>query len=251
MSGPRSAALPDDAQLAAWDSDAASDPEATPPSVLADGYMRGYLTGMIRGDGMMLRREVPEIPNGGGTYVANHFRLALADVEALARYAHVPGAVRGPDETVQLRARPRDATCDVRRSERVVAAAYEAIIELIPWPVDPGANVAAGFLAGIFDAEGSCSRGILRISNSDETMLGNDSAGTRLTSDLDGRTRTGDDPNGVANMRVRRRPSRCGRRSSHRPAGHHAKTLAHRRSREDECRSPGDLRSRISTKRSK
>ena len=59
-------------------------PEAPPPSVLDRDYMRGYLTGMIRGDGMMLRREYPR-SGRSGTYLASHFRLALADADALAR----------------------------------------------------------------------------------------------------------------------------------------------------------------------
>ncbi|MEV1130061.1 intein-containing Rv2578c family radical SAM protein [Agromyces sp. NPDC049794] len=57
-------------------------PTGPPPSVLSGEYMRGYLAGMIRGDGMMLRREYPR--SAGGSYIAHRFRLALADSEALA-----------------------------------------------------------------------------------------------------------------------------------------------------------------------
>ncbi|KRE25915.1 intein-containing Rv2578c family radical SAM protein [Agromyces sp. Soil535] len=145
-------------------------PEATPPSVLDRHYMRGYLTGMIRGDGMMLRREYPR-SRGGGTYMANYFRLALADGEALARSRmyleqfEVPTRMFRFAEATATR-REMTAIRTARRSH------YDAITELIEWPVDAGATWQAGFLAGIFDAEGSCSSGILRIANADKTILG-------------------------------------------------------------------------------
>src|SRR6185437_1141094 len=43
---------------------------------------------------------------------------------------------------------------------------------LIRWPESPSQDWRRGFLAGIFDAEGSYSRGILRISNTDPELLG-------------------------------------------------------------------------------
>ena len=46
------------------------------------------------------------------------------------------------------------------------------IRELIAWPDSPCRAWQAGFLAGIFDAEGSYSRGILRISNTDGQIIG-------------------------------------------------------------------------------
>ncbi len=46
-------------------------------------YQRGYLCGMIRGDGHLGRR-VYERPNGRRGEI-NQFRLALTDFEALAR----------------------------------------------------------------------------------------------------------------------------------------------------------------------
>src|SRR5436305_8279640 len=41
-----------------------------------------------------------------------------------------------------------------------------------PLPQRPTAQWQKGFLAGIFDAEGSCSQGILRISNTDARIIG-------------------------------------------------------------------------------
>ncbi|MGH8400583.1 MAG: PA0069 family radical SAM protein, partial [Gammaproteobacteria bacterium] len=50
-------------------------------------------------------------------------------------------------------------------------ANIDRITRLIDWPVAPTASWCKGFLAGIFDAEGSCSDGILRISNSDAAII--------------------------------------------------------------------------------
>ena len=170
-----------------------------PPSVLDRDYMRGYLTGMIRGDGMMLRREYPR-SRGGGTYMAHHFRLALADGEALARsrmYLEQFGVQTRTFGFAEATATRREMTA-IRTSRR---SHFDAISELIQWPVDGSATWQAGFLAGIFDAEGSCSKGILRISNADEAILGKilwtlDNLG------LDGVLEPAR-PNGVANVRLR------------------------------------------------
>ncbi|MDQ0574546.1 intein-containing Rv2578c family radical SAM protein [Agromyces albus] len=138
------------------------------PSVLSDEYVRGYLSGMIRGDGMMLRRTYPR--SRGGSYVAHHFRLALADEEALARsrmYLATVGVstnqfpFSGATET-------RRAMTAIRTSRR---ADFDAITEVIAWPPIRSREWHAGFLGGVFDAEGSCSRSVLRISNSDEAIL--------------------------------------------------------------------------------
>ena len=138
------------------------------PSVLSDDYVRGYLSGMIRGDGMMLRRTYPR--SSGGSYVAHRFRLALADEEALARsreYLATLGvstsqfAFSGATET-------RRAMTAIRTSRR---EDFDAITEVIAWPPIRSREWHAGFLGGVFDAEGSCSRGVLRIANSDEAIL--------------------------------------------------------------------------------
>ncbi|NKF31684.1 radical SAM protein, partial [Pseudomonas sp. BGM005] len=47
----------------------------------------------------------------------------------------------------------------------------ETIESLIRTPRSPDIHWHAGFLAGIFDAEGSCSRGVLRISNKDAEII--------------------------------------------------------------------------------
>ena len=139
------------------------------PSVLHPEYMRGYLTGMIRGDGMMLRRDYPR-SNGGGMYTAHRFRLALADGEALSRSRMYLEQFGVSTTTFQF-----TAATDVRREMTAIRTSrrshYDIITSVIDWPERPSSLWRAGFLGGIFDAEGSCSKGILRISNGDETML--------------------------------------------------------------------------------
>ncbi|HET6672770.1 MAG TPA: intein-containing Rv2578c family radical SAM protein [Agromyces sp.] len=173
-------------------------PDGPPPAVLDRDYLRGYLTGMIRGDGMMLRREYPR--TGGGSYMAHRFRLALADEEALARSRMYLEQFGVSTYAFQFspRTETRRAMHAIRTSRR---ADYDVILGVIEWEPNPSTPWHAGFLAGIFDVEGSCSRGVLRISNSDAMMLQ-----TTLNAlghfGIDGvlePTR----PNGVASVRVR------------------------------------------------
>jgi len=129
-------------------------------------YRAGYLCGLIRGDGTIA--TYAGLRPGGSKFERNSFRLALCDTEALERartwlsYQYV--------ETRQFRFRAQ--------SVRVMCATDAAsredidrIRELIAWPDRPCREWQAGFLAGIFDAEGSYSRGILRISNTDFQII--------------------------------------------------------------------------------
>src|SRR5439155_19439756 len=55
------------------------------------------------------------------------------------------------------------------RSQR--RADVELITELTRWPLSPSDDWRKGFLAGIFDAEGSCGRQALRVANADRAIL--------------------------------------------------------------------------------
>ena len=57
------------------------------------------------------------------------------------------------------------------RAIRVQSRAVDRIREVIAWPWDATEQWCKGFLAGIFDAEGSCS-GSLRIPNTDRAIVG-------------------------------------------------------------------------------
>ncbi|MEU2612513.1 intein-containing Rv2578c family radical SAM protein [Micromonospora sp. NPDC007271] len=135
---------------------------APPPKDSAD-YRRGYLCGMVRGDAHL------------GTYSYSHgrvyqFRLALVDREALDRTQRFL-----TDAGVETR---RFSFAPVSPNRRAVTAIrtskqrdLDAITELIRWPAEPSDDWQLGLLAGIFDAEGSCSQGAFRISNSDDEIL--------------------------------------------------------------------------------
>ena len=131
-------------------------------------YRRGYLTGMVRGDAHLgsYRYERPGRAPGD----VHRFRLALADREALDRsrdfldQAGLPTTTFGFAPSTPAR-RPITA---IRASSRAVVDGVRA---LVAWPEVADDQWSLGFLAGIFDAEGSCSRGVLRFSNGDETIL--------------------------------------------------------------------------------
>src|SRR5215467_3138382 len=115
---------------------------AEPPKDSPD-YRRGYLRGMIRGEWQASAYSY--WPRTGAANMLR-FRLALADEEALRRsHDYLDGL--GED--------------DIRTTG-----------SFIGWPRSPGDDWRKGFLAGIFDADGSCSRGILRISNPDRAIIG-------------------------------------------------------------------------------
>ncbi len=132
-------------------------------------YRRGYLCGIVRGDGNLgsysLRRS------GGGSYIGYRFRLALTDLEALRRARDFLRVAE-----VETGQRVFQKAAGARREVVAIAAqsrgSFERITGLIEWPLVPGADWCRGFLAGIFDAEGCRSDFALRISNKDPEILG-------------------------------------------------------------------------------
>jgi len=132
-------------------------------------YQLGYLTGMIRGDAL-LRSYSYERP-GRLNNDQHRFRLALCDDEALGRAQSYLGnwGIATQEFLFQEASAGRKALHAIRASARVDVA---DIRELVDWPRAPTREWAAGFLAGIFDAEGSYSDGVLRISNTDQEIIG-------------------------------------------------------------------------------
>jgi DNA repair photolyase len=140
---------------------------SAPPPQDAD-YRTGYLCALIRGDGMLGHYSYPRRAGGGS--VQNHFRLALCDEEALNRaqaWLRLCGVGTRRFEFVAA-AGGRRAMQAIRTQAREPVQRVEA---LISWPNTPTRSWQAGFLAGIFDAEGSYSSGILRISNTDARII--------------------------------------------------------------------------------
>jgi DNA repair photolyase len=137
--------------------------------VLDVDYRRGYLCGLTRGDGHV-GSHLYERP-GRARDAVHRFRLALADTEALDRASEYLACFGvATTEFVFARAAGHHRAMTAIRTQ--TQGNVERITELIRWPIMPSVSWMKGFLAGIFDAEGSCSESILRISNADSEILG-------------------------------------------------------------------------------
>jgi DNA repair photolyase len=133
------------------------------------GYRGGYLCGLIRGDGLL--GEYSHFRFGRGQSVQHHFRLALCDTEALARAEE--WLQRDSVETERFAFSVASANRRPMHAIRTHAQwKVERVRGLIAWRDSPSRSWRAGFLAGIFDAEGSYSDGIIRISNTDPEIIG-------------------------------------------------------------------------------
>jgi DNA repair photolyase len=129
-------------------------------------YRRGYLCGVIRGDGHVGSYSYERRGRTHGD--VHRFRLALGDIQALGRareylldagvrtdeFEFKQAAGYGPMRAIHTRARDKE----------------QRVRDLIDWPRHAGDDWCKGFLAGIFDAEGSFSES-LRISNTDPAII--------------------------------------------------------------------------------
>jgi DNA repair photolyase len=154
---------------------------AEPPKQAA-AYRRGYLCGLIRGDGNVGHYSYPQrLPAADRSYL---FGLALAE----------PGSAEARARTVDYLARAGIGctdfvlTEDGQRGERgspepgrrrqvtairtVGPDQARTLERLMSWPDHPGADWHKGFLAGFFDARGSYRDGILRVYPADPEIGG-------------------------------------------------------------------------------
>jgi DNA repair photolyase len=139
---------------------------ATGPDTDAPVYRKGYLCGLIRGDGNLRTYKDPRPSRAGSTLY--RFRLALTDFEALRRAREYLADVDlHPEEF--LFAAAVGTHREVRAIRDQSRAGFDRITEAIAWPRRPMAEWCKGFLAGIFDAEGSFDSG--RIANTDPVIL--------------------------------------------------------------------------------
>lgn len=137
-----------------------------PPPSQNEEYRTGYLCGVIRSDGTV--REYLQSRENGRWSAACQFHLALSDVEALKRaeiWLHQASIETARCAFAASSSKPRQA---IRAQSR---STVELVREVIAWPALPSRSWRAGFLAGIFDAEGCYSGGTLRISNSDFDII--------------------------------------------------------------------------------
>ena len=141
---------------------------ASPPEKDRD-YKLGYLCGIVRGDGHL---GIYSYNRAGrvNKSVAYQFRLALADEEALKRtscYLLELGVATRSFVFQEAFAGRRDIY-GIRASSR---GSVKHVKAMISWPVSPSESWHRGFLAGIFDAEGSYAANTLRIHNTEPEII--------------------------------------------------------------------------------
>ncbi|MEX2149984.1 MAG: PA0069 family radical SAM protein [Steroidobacteraceae bacterium] len=141
---------------------------ALPQSGHTSDYRRGYLCGLIRGDGLL--GEYHDYRPGRANSRQNRFRLVLVDTEALERAAVYLSAFGvGTDRFLfQAATSIRRGVEAIRTSARASVAAIRRLIE---WPERPEGEWMRGYVGGIFDAEGSFSNGTIRIANTDRRII--------------------------------------------------------------------------------
>ncbi len=132
-------------------------------------YRLGYLCGVIRGDALLGSYQYRRANGAVGT--VHQFRLAFCDVEALLRTQDYlrRWEIDTQHFVFQKASVGRRLLHAIRTQTR---PNVEQIRALIAWPTAPSREWSAGFLAGIYDAEGSYSDGILRIPNTDSEIVG-------------------------------------------------------------------------------
>jgi len=165
---------------------------AVPISQGAD-YRGGYLSGMIRGDGMIFHGSYSDVRRVRDIH---RFRLALTDFEALERTRQYLREF-GVETLLREFPSPGQPMKAIHTAKRADVAKIERLIEP---PDRRSLEWEAGFLAGVFDAEGSWSRGIARFTNKSLQMLSEvRDALTRIgvASVLEGPR-----PNGIASVRI-------------------------------------------------
>lgn len=141
---------------------------AQPPEKDED-YKRGYLCGISRGDGHLGSCVYER--KGGTQGAVYRFRLALTDRDALQRADEylLDFEVATRNFVFQAAIAGGRAMHAIRTSSR---AHFEFIREIIAWPSVPSASWRKGFMAGVFDAEGSYRDNTLRIHNTDSEIIG-------------------------------------------------------------------------------
>ena len=136
----------------------------------SQSYEEGYLCGLLRGDAHFAYRTVDGRPSDQ----IRNVRLALTDFEALARARRFMANL-----SIQTREFLfQEAAAGYRPVRAFTACLRDGVATVGPviaWPRDPSDEWCKGYLAGIFDAEGSYGGGpgcgIVRIANCDDQII--------------------------------------------------------------------------------
>src|SRR5436309_2931275 len=123
----------------------------TPQPQKNSDYMRGYLAGLIHGDGCLTTYS--QARPGHRHSIVHQFRLALTDTEALRR---AESYLREYD--IPTRAFLFSGPTAQHRAVHAIRAQTRSLVEavrfLVDWPGVPPEDWWKGFLAGIFDEDG-------------------------------------------------------------------------------------------------
>ncbi|HLK71847.1 MAG TPA: LAGLIDADG family homing endonuclease, partial [Steroidobacteraceae bacterium] len=144
------------------------------PVVQNEEYRRGYLCGLIRGEGLLGEYAHAQVAGGAALRHRPQLPLALRDAAALERASAYLAELEVHTRHCMVAA----GSAHHRPMEVIRANApslVERVRELVAWPNSLHAISSswhAGFLAGVFDAEGSYSDGMLRICNTDPQIIG-------------------------------------------------------------------------------
>jgi DNA repair photolyase len=134
---------------------------AAAPAEDAD-YRRGYLAGLIRGDGHV----------GSYAYARGEVHRTCVAPAGEQAPERASGYLRelgfATDEFVAAAAGGRRSLPAVRDPRRADVARVQ---EVVAWPWEPSDSWRKGFLAGIFDAEGRCSGGVWRVASTGAAIL--------------------------------------------------------------------------------
>jgi DNA repair photolyase len=149
---------------------------AEPPKQTA-AYRRGYLCGLIRGDGSDGHYSYPQLDRPADrTYL---FRLPLAGHENRQGLARTAGYLAragigcvGFSFTEETGTAGRAGRHELTAVRTGSAEQVRALNWLLDWPDHPAPDWHKGFLAGIFDAHGSYRDGILRLAPADPAING-------------------------------------------------------------------------------
>jgi DNA repair photolyase len=141
----------------------------TAPPLRGPEYRRGYLCGIVRGGGHLGSYSYERPGRARGD--VHRFRLALSDLEALRRSRTYLAELDVPTDEFLY----QEAVGVRKQLNAIRASSYlgvTSIQEIVAYPTVPSGEWSKGFLAGIFDAEGSFNHnGGLRIANPDPAIL--------------------------------------------------------------------------------
>lgn len=145
-------------QVAKWGYPLKFISEPIPPPEFTTEYMKGYIAGIFLGDG-----SIRYYPHKRSFFT----RLAMKDSEALTRTIEFLNRLKiGKNLKISTH---KTETSILRKIESWSREVYDGVLSIIERK-KPTPDYMKGFLAGLYDAEGSYSCSILRISSHDEEV---------------------------------------------------------------------------------